>query len=91
MAEIQCFHCKERWPLGTATTNRCPKCGWIVEIYYRQDEADAVANIYNNQAPPLREPSGVAPLIDMNGFSVSFPDQDRLAQVARQILDREAI
>jgi len=29
-------------------------------------------------------------LIGINGFSVSFPDQDRLAQVAREILDREA-
>ena len=90
MAEIQCFHCNERWPLGTATTNRCPKCGWIVEIYYQQDEADAVAAIYNDQAPPPPEPSGVAPLIGINGFSVSFSDQDRLAQVAREILDREA-
>ena len=90
MAEIQCFHCQERWPLGTATTNRCPKCGWIVEIYYQQDEANDIAAIYNGQAPSLPEPSGVMPLIGMNGFSVSFPDQGRLAQVAREILDREA-
>jgi len=90
MAEIQCYHCGERWALGAATTNRCPKCGWIVEIYYDQKQADAVASIYNDQAPPLPEPSGVKPLIGINGFSVSFPDQDRLAQVAREILDREA-
>ena len=90
MAEIQCFHCQKKWPLGTATTNRCPKCGWIVEIYYDQDEANDVAEIYNNQAPPPPKPSGVEPLIGINGFSVSFPDQDRLAHVAREILDREA-
>lgn len=90
MAEIQCFHCQERWPLGTATTNRCPKCDWIVEIYYDRGEADAVAAIYNGHASPPAKPSGVTPLIGINGFSVSFPDQDRLAQVAREILDREA-
>ncbi|MCH8965223.1 MAG: hypothetical protein IIB58_09705 [Planctomycetes bacterium] len=61
-----------------------------MEIYYHQAEADDVTAIYNDQSPPLPEPSGVAPLIGINGFSVSFPDQDRLAQVARQILDREA-
>jgi len=90
MAEIKCFHCETAWPLGTAATNRCPSCGWIVEIYYDRSEADDVAAIYNDQTPPPPERSGVVPLIGINGFAVSFSDQDKLAQVAREILDREA-
>ena len=90
MAEIKCFHCAKRWPLGTATTNRCPECGWIVEIYYDRDKADAVASIYHGQDPSPPDLSGVSELIGINGYTVSFPDEDRLAQVAREILDREA-
>lgn len=87
MAQIQCFICNHKWDLGSATTNRCPNCGAIQEIYYDRDKAEAVARIYNEQSPPLPQPSGVNPLIDMDAYSVSFPDQGRLAEVAEKLID----
>ena len=90
MAKIKCYHCSKEWELGTATTNRCPECGWITEIYYDESQAKRVAEIYNDQDPPLmeQEQSGVEPLIGINGYSVSFPDQGRLSDVAEQLLDQ---
>lgn len=91
MAKIKCFHCKKTWPLGTADTNRCPGCGWIVEIYYDRNKADRVARTYNEQDPPSScDYSGVEALLGVNGFSVSFPDQGRLAEVAAKLLDQES-
>lgn len=93
MAEIECSNCGTRWDLGTATTNRCPnaKCGWLVEIYYDRADADEVARIYNEQVPvPIQSPrAGVRALLNINGFSVSFPDQGRLAAIADKLIDAE--
>ncbi len=87
MPRVKCYNCKKVWELGQAATNRCPGCGGIVEIYYDQARANAVVEIYNDQTPPLVQPAGVLPLIDINGFAVSFPDQRRLADVAERLLD----
>ena len=87
MTQIECFNCQTKWDLATATTSRCPTCGWIHEIYYKRDQAEAVSRIYNSYSPPLAHPSGVRPLVGDDGYSVSFPDQDRLAAVAEQLID----
>lgn len=91
MAEIECSNCDTRWNLGTATTNRCPKCGWLVEIYYDRDDADEVARIYNEQAPvPVDgQRAGVRALHGINGFAVSFADQRRLAELAERLMNVE--
>ena len=88
MAQIQCFHCRARWDLATADTNRCPRCGWVQEIYYDEAEAAHVVKVYNEEGPPLPEPAGFCPLIGTPGYSVSFPDQRRLARVAERLLSR---
>jgi predicted RNA-binding Zn-ribbon protein involved in translation (DUF1610 family) len=85
MAQIKCFHCNHEWDLGTTTTNRCPECGWIVEIYYSRDEAEEVAKIYNETATNLAH-SGVRPLIGINGYAVAFPDQGHLSEIADRLL-----
>jgi len=87
MAKVKCANCKTEWELGTATTNRCPQCQWITEIYYDENQANHVASIYNERDPPLPQLSGVQPLIGINGYSVSFPDEGRLAEVAERLLD----
>jgi len=87
MAQIECFNCGTKWDLGKATTNRCPTCGWIHEIYADRERAERVAEVYNDQEPRLPSPSGVRPLIGLAGYSVSFPDQGRLAEVAAQLVD----
>jgi hypothetical protein len=87
MATVTCYNCRTGWDLSSAMSNRCPVCGWITEIYYEQAEAERVADIYNRQEPPLPKPSGVMPLEGINGYSVSFPDQGRLGEVAEQLLD----
>lgn len=88
MAKIKCFHCGHVWALGQATTNRCPQCSWIIEIYYDAAEADQVAKIYNADLPPhlISSPSGVLPLEGINGYAVAFPDQGHLACIAGQLL-----
>ena len=89
MAKIRCFDCRHEWGLGAATTNRCPKCGWITEIYYDKQAAEQVRDIYNDQdGAPLRQ-AGVEQLIGINGYSVSYPDEGRLAEVAKKLLDSE--
>ena len=90
MAKVKCANgkCGKTWELGTATSNRCPGCGWITEIYYDESQAKQVAALYNDQAPPCIPPSGVLPLIEMNGYSVSFPDEGRLAEIADKLLDQ---
>ena len=89
MAQIECANtnCSTKWDLGTATTNRCPKCGWIAEIYYDQKEAERVSNLYNEQSA-TGNGTGVRPLIGINGFSVSFEDEGRLAEVAKILLEQ---
>jgi len=59
MAEIKCSHCKHPRPLGSAATNRCPNCNWIVEIYTSHEEAERVAQIYNEQKPTQQDVAGV--------------------------------
>ena len=86
MAQIECFHCGTRWDVGSSDTSRCPTCGWVHEVYSDRARAERVAKVYNEQGPPLPDPSGVRPLIGMHGYSVSFPDQDRLAQVADRLM-----
>ena len=87
MPEIECFHCQHRWLLGDTTTNRCPQCGWVIEIYYDQGDANRAADIYNTSLPPSMAPSGVCPLHDINGYAVAFPDQGRLAEIADQLVN----
>ena len=86
MAKVTCFHCNTTWDLASATTNRCPKCGWITEIFYDKKEADEITKLYNSQQPPPPAPSGICPLVGLEGFSASFPDQSRLADVALQFI-----
>lgn len=88
MPEVKCANpaCGHVWELGTASTNRCPKCDWITEIYYDKQKAEQVAEVYNDQSPVLIQPAGVLPLIGINGYSVSFPDQGRLAEIADRLL-----
>jgi hypothetical protein len=87
MAQIECFHCRHKWDLGTTSTNQCPNCHWIIEIYYDDAEAQEVARIYNNTASNL-PPSGIRPLIGINGYAVAFPDQGHLSEIADQLLLR---
>ena len=47
MARIQCANCGETWDLAAATTNRCPQCQWITEVYFSETEVQRVARIYN--------------------------------------------
>ena len=89
MAEIECFHCQHKWPLGDTTTNRCPQCDWVIEIYYDRDEADRVADIYNTARPPSMDAAGVLPLRDINGYAIAFPDQGRLADIADQLVNHK--
>lgn len=92
MPRVKCFNCGMIWELSDAATNRCPRpeCGWITEIYYDESRAKEVAKIYNSQSPPLPKESGVCPLEGINGYSVSFPDQGRLAEVAERLLDADS-
>jgi len=89
MAQLQCANCSEKWELGTATTNRCPKCEWIIEVYYDKREAEKVRDIYNQQSPSGNG-AGVRDLIGINGYSVSFPDEGRLAKVAKLLLEQSS-
>jgi len=91
MPRVKCFNCETVWELSDAATNRCPgpECGWITEIYYDESRAKEVARIYNSQDPSLPQ-SGVCPLEGINGYSVSFPDQGRLAEVAERLLDADS-
>jgi predicted nucleic acid-binding Zn-ribbon protein len=90
MAQIECANCSEKWDLGTAVTNRCPNCGWITEIYYDESEAIRVRDIYNETLRPNSSIAGVRKLIAINGYSVSFPDEGRLREVAESLLERKA-
>ena len=63
------------------------KCGWIAEIYYEEKEAERVSDIYNEQSP-TGNGAGVRSLIGINGFSVSFEDEGRLAKVAKILLEQ---
>jgi len=91
-AKIRCFNGGTTWNLWTSTSNRCPKCDWIQEVYYSRRMADDVADTYNDEQPPLNggERAGVRRLVGLKGFSVSFPDQDRLLQLADKLLDVES-
>jgi hypothetical protein len=89
MAKIECANCANQWDLGAATTNRCPSCEWITEIYYDKREAEQVRDIYNEQTPPDKM-AGVCKLIGINGYSVSFPDAGRLAEVAKFLFERSS-
>ena len=90
MVRVTCFNCEESWELSTATTNRCPKCGWIAEIYYDEAKAEEVRDIYNGQGP-LPQPAGVLPLVGIDGYSVFFPpDEARLAKLAEKLLDEHS-
>jgi hypothetical protein len=86
MAQIECFNCHHQWSLGDAVNNRCPKCGWIVEIYFDRAEADDVAGIYNEGWGSGQ--AGVRPLIGINGYAVSFPDHGHLAEIADRLVNR---
>lgn len=86
-ARVTCFHCGTTRDLASATTNRCPQCGWITETYFDRNEANQVAKIYNQYDPPIANKAGVRRLLGIKGYSVSFPDQRRLADVAEQLLD----
>jgi predicted nucleic acid-binding Zn-ribbon protein len=92
MAQIECANCAHQWDLGSAATNRCPKCGWIAEIYYDLAEANRVKDLYNEQSAPgsTGNVADVRKLIDINGFSVSFPDEGRLAEVAKILLEQSS-
>ena len=90
MAQVKCFHCKAVWDLASATTNRCPTCGCITEIFYNKKEAERVAKLYNKLQPPPPAPSGVSPLVGIEGFSVPFPEQSRIAEVAAQFIGVKA-
>lgn len=89
MAQIECANpkCGTKWNLGDATTNRCPHCGWIAEVYYNQAEADRVSRLYN-EGSVNGSGAGVRPLIGIDGYSVSFEDEGRLAEVAKILLEQ---
>lgn len=92
-ARVKCanLECGHEWTLATATTNCCPGCQWITEIYYNQGAANHVVAVYNDN-PLLRiydQKADVLPLIGLKGYSVSFPSQERLAEVTEQILNCE--
>ena len=87
MIEVQCFHCRTRWPLATASSNRCPHCGWVTEVYYDHHDADEISATYNSLSPALPEPSGVLPLVGIDAFSVSFPEQLRIADAVCKVLE----
>jgi len=87
MVQIECFNCRHKWPLGDVTTNRCPKCDWILEIYYDKAEADEVAKIYN-EGNHTSSRAGVLSLIGIKGHAVAFPDQGRLAEIADKLVSR---
>ena len=86
MAEIVCAVCNHRWPLGDATTNRCPNCDAVVEIYYDAAEAERVAQVYNGERANGQPRSGVRSLLGINGFAVAFPDSGRLAEIAERLI-----
>jgi len=83
MIKVKCFNCKESWNLSTANTNRCPECGWIIEIYYDKIKVEAVRDIYNKHVSNyLTQFAGVLPLIGLDGYSISFPpDEARLIEL----------
>jgi hypothetical protein len=89
MAQIECANpkCGTKWELGKAATNRCPACGWIAEVYYDKDEADRVSKVYN-EGSANGNGAGVRSLIGINGYSVSFEDEVRLAEVAKILLEQ---
>jgi hypothetical protein len=87
MIELECFHCRTRWPLASASSNRCPQCGWVTEVYYDHDDAEKISETYNSLSPELPEPSGVLPLVGLEAFSVSFPEQSRIADAVFKVLE----
>lgn len=86
MIQVECFHCHRKWSLASAESNRCPECGWITEVFYDRREADRITGIYNSLEPPLPSPSGVMPLMGSDAFSVSFPEQSRIADAVSRVL-----
>lgn len=91
-AKLNCYNCGATWNLWTSTTNRCPKCRWIQEVYYSRRMAGDVVDTYNTEMPALNggERAGLRRLIGLKGFSVSFPDQDRLLKLADKLLNVES-
>ena len=87
MIEVECFHCRKRWPMATASSNRCPHCDWITEVYFDHQDAERMSETYNSLSPALPEPSGISPFVGIDGYSVSFPDQTRIADAVFKVLE----
>jgi hypothetical protein len=87
-AMVKCGNCDTEWDLAKATSSRCPNCRWITEIYFKRGEALNVARIYNEHEPtlPKEERAAVTRLIGLDGYAVVFKDQERLFEVADEIL-----